>query len=136
MDFVEHASSYEQLPSKFNYVSSRFLFSNVLRLERTRYFCFLHLNLTATSAFFFIWRQACRLFGSNDISVSDRAWHKDCSRTFLVKSDSTGLILTLFRIGISVAAHGWGGGGAKRPPSIKSVTHILQWWNVAQLYLT
>ena len=28
------------------------------------------------------------------------------------------------------------GGGAKRPPSLKSVTHILQWWNLAQLYLT
>ena len=32
------------------------------------------------------------------------------------------------------AAHGcW---GAKRPPSSKSVTHILKWWNLAQLYLT
>ena len=24
----------------------------------------------------------------------------------------------------------------KRPPSIKSVTHILQWWNLAELYLS
>ena len=23
-----------------------------------------------------------------------------------------------------------------KPPSLKSVTHILQWWNLAQLYLT
>ena len=36
-------------------------------------------------------------------------------------------ILTLFRIDIFGAAHGWqGGGGAKRPPSLNSVTHILQ----------
>ena len=29
------------------------------------------------------------------------------------------------------------GRGAKRPPpSIESVTHILQWWNLPQLYLT
>ena len=26
--------------------------------------------------------------------------------------------------------------GAKMPTSIKSVTHILQWWNLAHLYLT
>ena len=29
-----------------------------------------------------------------------------------------------------------GGGSAKMAPSLKSVTHILQWWNMAQLYLT
>ena len=35
------------------------------------------------------------------------------------------------------AAHEWGkGGGAKNAPSLKSVTHILQWWNLAQLCLT
>ena len=28
------------------------------------------------------------------------------------------------------------GGGQKGPHSIKSVTHILQWWNLAQLYLS
>ena len=33
------------------------------------------------------------------------------------------------------AAHGWGG-GAKRSPSLKYLTHILQWWNLAQLHLT
>ena len=43
-------------------------------------------------------------------------------------------ILTLFRMGFFGAAHGWG--VAKRPPSLKSVTHIIQWWNLAQLYLT
>ena len=42
--------------------------------------------------------------------------------------------LTLFRMGIFMAAHGWG--DQKGPPSLKSVTHILQWWNLAQLYLT
>ena len=35
--------------------------------------------------------------------------------------------LTLFRIGLFRAAHGWGGGGSQKgPPSLKSVTHILQ----------
>ena len=34
-------------------------------------------------------------------------------------------ILTYFRIGFSEAAHRWGE-GAKRPSSLKSVTHILQ----------
>ena len=33
------------------------------------------------------------------------------------------------------AVHGWGDGG-KKPPFLKSITHILQWWNLAQLYLT
>ena len=43
----------------------------------------------------------------------------------------------LFR-GCSQMCWGWGGGvgGAKMPPSLKSVTHILQWWNLVQLYLT
>ena len=27
-------------------------------------------------------------------------------------------------------------GGGKKCPSLKSVTHILQWWNLAQLYLS
>ena len=27
-------------------------------------------------------------------------------------------------------------GGTKKAPFLKSVTHILQWWNLAQLYLT
>ena len=43
-------------------------------------------------------------------------------------------ILTLFRMGFFGATHGWG--RPKRPPSLKSVTHILQWWNFDQLYLT
>ena len=30
-------------------------------------------------------------------------------------------------MGIFGAAHGWGGGGAKRPPSLKSVTHIISY---------
>ena len=33
--------------------------------------------------------------------------------------------LTLFRMGIVGAAHGWGG-GEKCPPSLKSITGILQ----------
>ena len=44
--------------------------------------------------------------------------------------------LTLFRMGLFGAAHGWW--GPKKPHSLKSITHtrILQWWNLAQLYLT
>ena len=26
--------------------------------------------------------------------------------------------------------------GGKKGPSLKSVTHILEWWNLADLYLT
>ena len=40
-----------------------------------------------------------------------------------------------FQEGLFGVAHGLVG-AAKRPPSIKSVTPILQWWNLAQLYLT
>ena len=36
-------------------------------------------------------------------------------------------------MGLFGAAHGWG--GAKKTPSLKSVTHILQWSNLAHLYL-
>ena len=38
-------------------------------------------------------------------------------------------VLILFRMGFFGAAHGWVGGwvgGAKSPPSLKSVTHILR----------
>ena len=40
-------------------------------------------------------------------------------------------------MGLSGAAHGWGWkrGGAKKAPSLKFVTHILQQQNLAQLYL-
>ena len=44
------------------------------------------------------------------------------------------IFLTLFRMGLFGAAHGWR--WAKRPPSLKSVIHILHWWNLEQLYLT
>ena len=44
-------------------------------------------------------------------------------------------LLTLFRMGLLGAAHGWGGGGVQKSPALKSVTHILKWWNLAQLYL-
>ena len=46
---------------------------------------------------------------------------------------STGSVkypLTLFRMDFFGAAHGW---GQKQPPSRKSVTYILQWWNLTQL---
>ena len=61
----------------------------------------------------------------------------DCwSPQTVVTGVAISLTLTLFRMGIFGASHGSGGGGAKRPPSLKSVTHILQWWILAQLYLT
>ena len=53
------------------------------------------------------------------------------------KTDFSFISLILFRIGFFGAAHGSGGGGAKIPPPfLKSVAHILQLWNLAQLYLT
>ena len=47
-------------------------------------------------------------------------------------------ILTLFKMSLfGTAQDGVGGEGwAKRPPSITSVTYIVQPWNLAQLYLT
>ena len=39
------------------------------------------------------------------------------------------IALTLFRIGFFGAGHGWERGK-------KAATHTLQWWNLAQLYLT
>ena len=48
---------------------------------------------------------------------------------------ATLLGLTLFRMGIFGTTHGWGV-EQKATPSLKSVTRILQWWNLTQLYLT
>ena len=45
-------------------------------------------------------------------------------------------ILTLFRAGFFGAAHRWGGRGAERLPLPIIFTHILQWWNLAQLCVT
>ena len=42
------------------------------------------------------------------------------------------MFLTLFRMGLFKAAHGWG--RQKGFPSVKSVTHILQQWNLAQTH--
>ena len=39
-------------------------------------------------------------------------------------------------MGFFWAAHGWGGRGKNVPPSLKSVTLILQSWTLAQLYYT
>ena len=43
------------------------------------------------------------------------------------------LILTLFRMGLFGSADGR---GEQKAPPLKYVTHILQWWNLAQLYFT
>ena len=40
--------------------------------------------------------------------------------------------LTLFSMGLFGTTHGWGGGVQKEPSSIKSVTYMLQLWNLAQ----
>ena len=56
--------------------------------------------------------------------------------TLLKKNCMTLLqLLTLFRMGLLGAAHGWGrgGGGGSKSPALISVTHILQWWNLAVL---
>ena len=48
------------------------------------------------------------------------------------------LILTLFSMGFFGVSYGWivGQWGEKTPPFLKPVTENLQWWNLAQLYLT
>ena len=61
-------------PKNFNWVSSRLLFCNVLRFERTRCFSFLHLNFMITRFFFPMRWQACRSSNSTVITVSDSAW--------------------------------------------------------------
>ena len=38
-------------------------------------------------------------------------------------------------MGFFGAAHGGGVGGQKGPPSLRSVTHTLQWSNLVHLYL-
>ena len=43
-------------------------------------------------------------------------------------------IWNLFRMGLFGAAHGWESCQKSLPHFLKSVTHILQWWNLAQLY--
>ena len=55
------------------------------------------------------------------------------SYVILINIFCNGFPLPLFRMGFFGANHGCGG---KRPPPLKPVTHILQWWNLAQLYLT
>ena len=50
------------------------------------------------------------------------------------KNQTVVALLTFFRMGLLGAAHIWG--EAKKAPSLKYVTHILQWWNLAQLHFT
>ena len=72
-------------------VRSSFFILKFLLLERTRYFCFLHLNFTITRSFFFIRWQAFRL-SSSTITISNNAKHPDCSGMMLALSYGTGLI--------------------------------------------
>ena len=50
-------------------------------------------------------------------------------------ADIFGSASLLFRMDFFGAAHEWGG-GPFWIPSLKSASHILQWWNLAPLYLT
>ena len=55
---------------------------------------------------------------------------------FITMFQMVGHTLALFRMGFFGAAHGWGGAQKAFPtPTLKSVSHILQRQNVAQLYL-
>ena len=45
-------------------------------------------------------------------------------------------LLTLFRMDFLGLLTDGKGSGQKGPSSLKSVAHILQWWNLAQLYIT
>ena len=55
-------------------------------------------------------------------------------RKALIEMQYLKICLTLFRMGFSGLLTD--GGDQKGLPSLKSVPHILQWWNLAQLYLT
>ena len=59
------------------------------------------------------------------------------SEPSLCKLEVTMIIVKIFvnpiQMGFLGAGHGW---GEKGSPSLKSVTHILHWWNLAQLYPT
>ena len=48
MIFMAHALIRNNFPENFNLVRSRLLFCKVLRFQRTRCFCFLHLNFIIT----------------------------------------------------------------------------------------
>ena len=83
-------------PENFNWVRPSLLFCKVVRFERTRYFCFLHLNFMITRSFFLMRWQACRSSGSTAIPVSESAWHTYCSRTSSAVWEGTGLISRVF----------------------------------------
>ena len=73
---------------------------------------------------------------SESRNISPKAYWKisSCFRDFTKRPGEsllmTGILLTLFRMGLFGPAHGW---GAKRSHSLKSVTHIPQWWNLSKL---
>ena len=68
------------------------------------------------------------------VSFYDPWKHKKTTGFFMISVGGLIASLTLFRIHHFRDAHGWE--GSKKAPSLKSVTHILQWWNLTQLYLT
>ena len=73
-----------------------------------------------------IWEQKEGKQRKNSLEVCE----KKVIFVFICKS-----LLPLFRIGLFVAAHGCRVSKKVSHP-LKSITHILQQWNLAQLYLT
>ena len=89
----------------------------------------------------FMWSMGFKLWLINPLSANPRKW----SNTLRQFAGNTrwifwvfltillGWRLTLFTMGLFGVAHCSQMGG--RLPSLKSVTHILHWWNLAQSYL-
>ena len=70
------------------------------------------------------------MFFCLDPTVRKNIWMRKTSFTVMVIISNV-LFWTLFRVGFFRTAHGC---GAKKVPSLKSVTHILQWWNLAVVH--
>ena len=82
----------------------------------------------------FTWRLFKRFISLKYFTSKDY-WNLLFLVKYLTSFNSSKMLLTLFRMGFFGGCSRMGGGGAKRIPSLKSVTHILQWWNLAQVYL-
>ena len=73
------------------------------------------------------------------LEISQISQENTCARvSFLMKLQASGLWWLLYNRIHDGPFRGCSpmGAGAKRSPSLKSLTHILNWWNLAQLYLT
>ena len=93
---------------------------------------YLSLGVNMLTNSFKIWDTTEKEFFELKFFQNDRKiWKNYCREDFSSVSDS----LTLFRVGVFEAAHRWVV-GLFWLPSLKFATHILQCWNLAQLYLT